>query len=88
MLPQIPMLKAGKGEERFIDRIDFLIRTVLANQRHHPVRHIRIERVIGRQCNETCRVFKVTYFEPRRAHRNAECLGFWRTRHGASVIIR
>ena len=80
--------ETAEAEKGFVDRIDFEIGREGAQHLHHPAAHIAVERVIARPHDDAGGLESLAMQMPRRAHGDAERLGFVAARDHAAVIVR
>ena len=83
-----PRAETRHAEKRFVDRIDFEIGREVAQHLHYPRAHIAVERVIARPHDDAGGREAITMQVPRRAHIDAERLGFVAARDHAAVVVR
>ena len=78
----------GETQEGFVDRIDLEVTRLLSEGGHHALGEIAVDGEVGREDADAVRFAGPTHLEIGRAHRDAQRLGFGRTRDHAAVVVR
>ena len=76
-----------KAQKTFVDRVDLNVRTIATQNRHDPITHVAIKRVVRRQANDAVLSYQLLHLEPRCAHLDTQGFYFVLARYSAAVII-
>lgn len=78
---------AVQADEALVDAVDLLLWSKACHQAHHALRHVSIQREVGRQSYKAVTLLEVTKLKIRLPHFDAQRLGFIATSNSAAIVL-
>ena len=75
-------------QEGLVDAVDLQLRAEIAQDAAHPVAHVAIERVVGREGQDAVLPGQLLQLKPRGAHLDTERLDLVAAGHGTAIVVR